>query len=116
MVSNVVDVETEMALAAMNEKEAMAIFVDLKAAFPSVAHRFMRNSLTKLGAPEWLLTYFDRLYACNFSRLAMAGGDDIFVHMRGRDQAGMPAQPPSVRDSLIPLSAFVDQEHPERYG
>ena len=62
MLENVVDVEESMIDASLRDLPHVAWFFDFKAAFPSIAHSYLKKVLAKLGCPHWLLNFVDCLY------------------------------------------------------
>ena len=62
MLENVVDVEEAMLESSLRDLPHMAWFFDFKAAFPSIAHTYLKKVLAKLGCPHWLLCFVDCLY------------------------------------------------------
>ena len=50
---------------ALQEDAGAAIFFGVSAAFPSVAHDFLRNVLSRLRLPGWFLYFFEALYTDN---------------------------------------------------
>ena len=73
MISNVVEIDQAMMKAALQQNRALAIFFDFKAAFPSVAHRFLTEALRALDLPDWLTRFVEVLYRDNRCQL-IAGG------------------------------------------
>ena len=54
-----------MGIASLKEKMAAAIFFEFKAAFPSIAHKFLLSVLREAGVPDHLMNFFQVLYSNN---------------------------------------------------
>ena len=50
-----------------------AIFFDFKAAFPSISHDFLRDSLVAIGLPQSAISFIDILYQHNTCKIAYKG-------------------------------------------
>eukprot|EP00974_Lingulodinium_polyedra_P056599 5443818-Lingulodinium_polyedra.AAC.1 len=74
MLSNIVDVDEQMVVVAMQEEQGAAVFSDFAAAFPSVSHEFMLDLFAEMGLPEGLLRFVRILYARNRCSISIAGG------------------------------------------
>ena len=62
MLNNVIDIDYEAMRVSLNSKSGWMVLFDFKAAFPSVAHRFLINSLSAIGLPEHALNFIRSLY------------------------------------------------------
>ena len=85
MLANVVDIDEAMMRTALQQHRGAAWFFDFKAAFPSVAHRFLQRMLRAAGLPEWLLRFVDVLYQENRCSLVVGAA----VHAGFTSQAGI---------------------------
>ena len=74
MAENILDVDDGMAHAAMDHPNAVAVFYDFAAAFPSVEHAVLFAYFLSLGWPAWLRTMIFILYANNFCSINMCSG------------------------------------------
>ncbi len=63
MLSNVVDVDEAMVATAASCEAGGAIFVDFRAAFPSISQGFMHEVLASIGIPPHILHLIQALYA-----------------------------------------------------
>ena len=66
MLANLVDIDEAMAINAITEDSAAAVFLDFSAAFPSVEQEMMHEIFRALGWPNWLLRFIVALYQRNF--------------------------------------------------
>ncbi|CAK0869911.1 unnamed protein product, partial [Prorocentrum cordatum] len=73
LLSNVVTVDHEMMRCALQEEEGAAILFDFRAAFPNIAHPFLKDVLSHLNLPNWFLAFFDALYQDNRCDLVVGG-------------------------------------------
>jgi len=93
MIANLVDVDEAVLEYALASNDAIALFYDFAAAFPSVEHRMLHVYFAALGWPDWLLRMVLNLYhniVCNISM-----GKSVYVgfgNTRGIRQ-GCPLSP-----------------------
>ena len=66
MLGNVIDIDYEAMTVSLKCEKGAVMFFDFKAAFPSVSHDFLKNSLAFLGLPPSALTFIDSLYDHNY--------------------------------------------------
>ena len=65
MINNILDIDyNAMSVSLLHEKGALLLF-DFKAAFPSVSHAFLINSLRSIGLPDHALNFIQALYDSN---------------------------------------------------
>jgi len=62
MIANLVDVDEAVLEYALASNDAIALFYDFAAAFPSVEHRMLHVYFAALGWPAWLLRMVLSLY------------------------------------------------------
>ena len=73
MLSNVVDIDYEaMRVSLVHEHGALVLF-DFQAAFPSMAHSYLRKVLSHLGLPQLALNIIDALYDKNKCVISISG-------------------------------------------
>jgi hypothetical protein len=93
MLANLVDIDEAMAINAITEDSAAAVFLDFSAAFPSVEQEMMHEIFRALGWPNWLLRFIVVLYQRNFCYIVLDGARfDGFTISRGIRQ-GCPLSP-----------------------
>ena len=73
MLSYLVDVDESMVWYALSEPNAVAIFFDFAAAFPSVEHSFIQKMLRARGWPAFLCRFVDILYNNIFCHISING-------------------------------------------
>ena len=73
MLANILDVEESMLVSAFLENEALAIFYDFMAAFPSVEHELLHGYFSCLGWPRWLCRIIVALYHNNSCVISIGG-------------------------------------------
>jgi len=71
MLSNILDVEEALAHAAILNRDAVAVFYDFAAAFPSIEHALMFTYFSALGWPSWLMRIISILYYGNRCDISM---------------------------------------------
>ncbi len=73
MLKNVIDVDYHaMTVSLTTDRGAMLLF-DFKAAFPSIAHDFLFNSLHDIGLPPHAIALIKALYSRNACNIAYKG-------------------------------------------
>ena len=93
MIQNVVEVDHEMMRLSLQREDACAIFFDFKAAFTSVAHEFLKEALSALGLPNWLLRFVFLLYRGNRCRLIASGAQHEGFELSSGIRQGCPLSP-----------------------
>jgi len=73
LLKNVVDIDDEMRKAVLGGGNPAAIFFDFKAAFPSVSHAFLLDTLRHLGLPQGIVQFIASLYFGNRCFLSVGG-------------------------------------------
>ena len=73
MLLNVIEVEDCMTRTSLNQNKGGAIFFDFRAAFPSISHEFLLETLTDIGIPDHILAYIRVLYANNNCCISLKG-------------------------------------------
>ncbi len=56
-----------------SKPDAMAIFYDFQAAFPSVCHGFLFKAMKALGTPPGVLASIKHLHTCNQCSMIVGG-------------------------------------------
>jgi len=70
MLNNVISIDYEAMTVSLKYGRGALLFFDFKAAFPSIAHRYLHESLQALGLPDHALALIQALYdnnSCNIS-------------------------------------------------
>ena len=70
MLNNVIDIDYEAMTVSIKHDKGALLFFDFKAAFPSIAHNYLFDSLRALGLPNHAINFIKSLYdnnACNIS-------------------------------------------------
>ena len=93
MLANVLDVDEAMQHVALSCSRGAAWFFDFKAAFPSVAHKFLLKVLGAAGLPRWLLIFVERLYVRNRCNLVVGGSLHRGFEARAGIRQGCPLSP-----------------------
>ena len=93
LLSNVVSVDQEMMRCALLEDSAVAVFFDFRAAFPSVGHSFLADTLEHLGLPQWFLRFFTALYHGNRCDLVVGGARHAGFSLQAGIRQGCPLSP-----------------------
>ena len=93
LLANVVDIDEEMAHQALRSEVGAAIFFDFKAAFPSVAHQFLRLVLQAAGLPAGILRFVDHLYSNNFCSISLGGRIFRGFELQAGIRQGCPLSP-----------------------
>jgi hypothetical protein len=93
MLQNVVEVDTEMRAASLSEKDPAAIFFDFAAAFPSLAHDFLHDTLEYLGLPPAFRLFVANLYFGNGCRISVGGELHGGFSIRAGIRQGCPLSP-----------------------
>ena len=71
MLSNVLDIEHQMACQAWMGEDPGAIFFDFKAASPSLARQFMHEALKEMGVPRRIRRYIQALYDDSYGHVTL---------------------------------------------
>ncbi|MBM3946426.1 MAG: hypothetical protein FJ315_03360, partial [SAR202 cluster bacterium] len=93
LLSNVIDIDTDMQEASLLSEEGGAVFFHFAAAFPSVSHAFLHDALEHLGVPKSFQRFVDILYLGNGCRLALQGGHFPGFPLRSGIRQGCPLSP-----------------------
>ena len=93
MVSNLIDVEEAMYHYALDHDDAVGIFFDFEAAFPSVSHDLLLAYFRSLGWPPWLLQIIRVLYTNNFCLIAFNGSVFLGFELCRGIRQGCPLSP-----------------------
>jgi len=73
MLGNVIDIDFHSMRVSLTKPSGAVVFFDFKAAFPSVSHRFLRQSLHSIGLPDHALAFIDSLYSHNNCDISLKG-------------------------------------------
>ena len=85
LLRNVVNVDARMREVAYLAEDPAAIFYDFEAAFPSLAHDFLHQSLLALGLPESVCRFVECLYLGHGCKVSSSDG----LHPGFRIEAGI---------------------------
>ena len=93
MLSNVLDIDyTSMTVSLKCERGALLLF-DFKAAFPSVAHKFLIESLESIGLPPAAIAFIRSLYDNNKFDISYKGNIYVGFGMHCGVRQGCPISP-----------------------
>jgi len=73
MINNVIDIDYDSMRVSLKCRRGMLVLFDFKAAFPSIAHSFMKTSLSAIGLPEHVLSFIEALYDRNYCNISFRG-------------------------------------------
>ena len=73
MLSNIIDIDYESMRVSIKSEKGMLVLFDFKAAFPSVAHSFLMESLSAIGMPQSALDFIGMMYDNNHCDIAFRG-------------------------------------------
>jgi len=93
MLGNVIDIDFHSMRVSLTKESGAVIFFDFKAAFPSVSHKFLRESLSSIGLPTHALAFIDALYSHNNCNLAFKGNTYKGFSMHCGVRQGCPISP-----------------------
>ena len=93
MLSNILDVEEALAHAAILNRDAVAVFYDFAAAFPSIEHALMFTYFSALGWPSWLMRIISILYYGNRCDISMGNAIVVGFGIDRRIRQGCPLSP-----------------------
>ena len=93
MLANVIDVDEQTMVSALEESEPAAVFFDFKAAFPSVLHEFLFSVLRRIGIPTAIMAFITCLYFDNRCSLILGGARFPGFHLLSGIRQGCPLSP-----------------------
>ena len=93
MLANVLDMEYESMLAAMEEQHAAMVFFDFEAAFPSLSQEFLFKILGHYGVPHCILQALYCFYSNNSHILKIKGQAFPSVKALSGIRQGCPLSP-----------------------
>ena len=93
MLHNVIDIDWEAMKVSLKHQNGALVLFDFKAAFPSVGHDFLINSLTYLGVPHFAMNFIHHMYQHNHCVIRMQGGDFPGFDLLGGVRQGCPLSP-----------------------
>ena len=73
MLSNIIDIDFQAMTVSLKCEKGAMFFFDFKAAFPSVAHAFLKQSLHLIGVPACALSFIESIYDENHCDIAFKG-------------------------------------------
>jgi hypothetical protein len=73
MLSNIIEIDYHAMTVSLKREKGAVLFFDFKAAFPSVSHAFLRESLELIGVPPSAIAFINALYDNNYCDLAFKG-------------------------------------------
>jgi len=73
MLNNVIDIDYDSMRVSLKCSRGVLVLFDFKAAFPSVAHGFLKASLAALGLPQHALNFIGSLYDNNYCNISFNG-------------------------------------------
>ena len=93
MLNNIIDIDFQAMTVSLKCKKGAMFFFDFKAAFPSVAHSFLKQSLHLIGVPECALSFVESLYDDNHCDIAFKGNKYEGFGMFAGVRQGCPISP-----------------------
>jgi len=93
MLHNVIEIDYDAMTVSMKCERGMLVLFDFKAAFPSVAHDFLKTSLAAVGLPEHALHFIEALYDNNYCNIAFQGTTYEGFDMQSGVRQGCPISP-----------------------
>ena len=93
LLQNVVEMDGSMRAASLQHEHAAAVFFDFAAAFPSLAHDFMREVLLHLGLPHSFRCFVANLYMGNGCKISAGGTLHNGFSIRAGIRQGCPLSP-----------------------
>jgi len=73
MLGNVIDIDFHSMRISLTKPSGAVVFFDFKAAFPSVSHKFLLQSLRSIGLPDHAIAFIQSLYTHNNCNIAYKG-------------------------------------------
>ena len=93
MINNIIEVDYDSMTVSLKCEKGMLVLFDFKAAFPSVAHSFLRTSLSSIGLPEHAIRLIDALYDNNHCNISFQGNIYEGFDMQCGVRQGCPISP-----------------------
>jgi len=93
LLNNVLDIDYNAMTVSLRCAKGALIFFDFKAAFPSISHSFLKDSLRHLGLPEHALSFVDALYDDNNCNISYKGSTYKGFGMHCGVRQGCPLSP-----------------------
>ena len=93
MINNIIEVDYDSMTVSLKCERGMLVLFDFKAAFPSVAHKYLRTSLAAVGLPEHALHFIDALYDNNRCNISFQGNIYEGFDMQCGVRQGCPISP-----------------------
>jgi hypothetical protein len=110
---NLLEVEDAMAMGALTENAAAAIFLDFAAAFPSISQEYVHTCLLHLGMPENARNAFLHLYSNSACCISLQGASYEGFAMKAGVRQGCPLSPliyALVAEVMVDKIAVLDPE------
>jgi len=112
LLNNVLDINYNAMTVSLKCAKGALIFFDFKAAFPSISHGFLKDSLRHLGLPEHALAFIDGLYSDNNCHLAYKGSIYEGFGMHCGVRQGCPLSPLLFAASVDILLRIIQKRIP----
>jgi hypothetical protein len=93
MLANVVEVDMAMQKLSLSHQNPGAVLYDFQAAFPSLSHDFLLETLRALKLPACFVNFVSRLYEGNGCKIAVAKGSFAGFGIRAGIRQGCPLSP-----------------------
>lgn len=93
MIANVLDIDEMMMTTAIDADAGVAVFFDFRAAFPSVSHTFLLETLGHLGLPVHIVRFVRSLYTNNRCDMWLAGSRHQGFKIDAGIRQGCPLSP-----------------------
>ena len=93
MVNNIICIDHDAMTVSLRCKKGMLVLFDFKAAFPSVSHDFLMESLSALGLPDHALNLVSALCDQNKCDICLQGKQQTGFNMEAGVRQGCPISP-----------------------
>ena len=112
MLSNIIDIDFQAMTVSLKCEKGAMFFFDFKAAFPSVAHSFLKRSLHMIGVPACALSFIDSIYSENHCDIAFKGNKYEGFGMHAGVRQGCPISPLLFAAAIDVLIRRLQQKMP----
>ena len=113
MLNNVIDIDYQSMTVSLKCEKGAVVFFDFKAAFPSVAHNFLKESLALIGLPPHALHFVNSLYDDNICNISYKGNIYEGFRMECGVRQGCPISPLLFATSVDILLRILNKRIPE---
>ena len=113
MLRNVVEVEHDAMMAALEREDAALVLFDFKAAFPSVSRTYLLAALESAGLPPCAMAVVRTLYMTNTAQLVLHGGLHGSIALERGIRQGCPLSPLLFALASDALLRVLQERHPD---